>query len=390
LTRCALIYLLCACGAQLSPETLVKNLRVLSVVAEPPEVKPAQSTALSILELDPSRPGGKTTVIWVGCEPDPIDFNRSACNDTRSLLQPTSFSTFPPGVKILGFGLHASYASDAHLFDRLSADDPVRQNGTAGPVLAVVIGEEINPTANDDELRALFHRIETQEVKAVMALTRVMVSERDDQNHNPYLDGIYVDEVGLPPGATIQVEPGQQAALHFTGQARESYTLLLPEGPDPRTESLVAAVYSSSGRFDRERVDLTEGPDTIFTAPGSSDVPEDPVPEKRNGTIWVVLRDGRGGQSFTQFPFFVCDDALPDPLVSQVDVQPDRLTFSGTNLSSVLDVIIEGRALAHGGYSPSRDVFIADTPSLPPGSYPVKLRTKNCGTADTSLMLVLP
>src|SRR5688572_23540633 len=43
MTRRALILLMCGCAPQLKPETLVEKLRVLSITAEPPEVKPGQS-----------------------------------------------------------------------------------------------------------------------------------------------------------------------------------------------------------------------------------------------------------------------------------------------------------------------------------------------------------
>ena len=70
--------------------------------------------------LGPSRPGGKTTVIWVGCDPDPFGLGRSACNDTSALLMPTSFTTFPEGVRILGIGNKASYASPERSFVRIA------------------------------------------------------------------------------------------------------------------------------------------------------------------------------------------------------------------------------------------------------------------------------
>ena len=46
---------------------------------------------------------------------------------------------------------------------------------------------------------------------------------------------------------------------------------------------------------------------TIFTAPGST---ADPVPERRTGILYTVFRDTRGGQSWREWPFFVCDDSL--------------------------------------------------------------------------------
>src|SRR6185295_6539587 len=157
----------------------------LSIIAEPPEVKPGQSVSLSVLQLDPS--GGKTTVIWVGCEPDPFGLGRSACNDTTALLQPTSFTSFPEGVRILGIGNKSSYASAPTLFSPIPPGDPNRFNGVVGPVLTVVIAEEVDPTSTNEELRDLFHRIETQQVKSVFALSRITVSEKAPQNQNPHL-----------------------------------------------------------------------------------------------------------------------------------------------------------------------------------------------------------
>jgi len=383
---------LCACGAQLKPETLVDKLRVLSIVADPPEVKPGQSTQLSALLLDPS--GARTTVIWVGCEPDPFGLGRSACNDTSALLQPTSFTTFPEGVKILGIGNRASYASAPTLFDPIPVDDSNRFNGVVGPVLAVVIGEEIDPTSTNEELRDLFRRIETQTVKSVFALSRITVSERDPANENPRLEGVDVDGVALPKNATLQVHAGQQVALHVRAGVGETYTLQLPEGRQERTEQLVAAWYSTGGRFSQERLDVASGPDTIFLAPGAPDLPEDPVPQRRFGTVWAVLRDGRGGQSFSTLPFFVCDDTLPEPQPAQVTApasSTDPVSVKGTGMSSALDVVVGGIALSRGFYSPAQDAFLGDLPpELAAGTYPVSVRTKRCTTVDTGLTLTVP
>lgn len=390
----SLVLLLTGCNSQFKPETLVDSLRVLAITANPPEVAPGESAQLDILQLDPSRPGGKTTVVWVGCEPDPIDFNRSACNDTSALLQPTAFATFPPGVRILGFGTRAGYASAPTLFDGVAADDPVRSNGTSGPVLGVVIGEEVKPTSSDEELRVLFGRIERQEVQTVMALTRVTVTERLQKNQNPKLAALEQDGVAQPRGAKLQLRAGATVSLvpRVTDSSRETFTLQLPSGPAERSETLVASWYSTSGRFDQARVDVTGGAVTKFIVPGSSAVPEDPVPEKRTGTIWVVVRDGRGGQFFEALPFFICDDSpMPTITALEAPVTPgDPLVARGTNLAGTLDLIIGGAALSRGSYSPATDVFVADVPMLPSGTYPVTVRSKSCGEQDTGLTWSVP
>jgi len=388
------VVVLSACNGQFKPETLVDSLRVLAITAEPPEVAPGESAQLDILQLDPSRPGGKTTVVWVGCEPDPIDFNRSACNDTSALLQPTAFATFPPGVRVLGFGTRAGYASASTLFDGVAADDPVRSNGTSGPVLGVVIGEEVKPTSSDAELRVLFGRIERQEVQTVMALVRVTVTERQQKNRNPVFTGLELDGVVQPKGAKLQLREGATVSLvpHVSDDSKETYSLLLPSGPTEKSETLVASWYSTSGRFDQARIDVSSGAVTKFIVPGSTQVPEDVVPEKRTGTVWVVLRDGRGGQHFEAMPFFVCDDSAT-PVLKKIEapmVSGDPLVATGDAMAGTLDLVVGGAALGHGSYSPSRDAFIADVPVLPSGTYPVTLRSKNCGEVDTGLTWTVP
>lgn len=389
------VLLLSGCNAQFKPETLVDSLRVLAITAEPPEVSPGESAQLDILQLDPSRPGGKTTVVWVGCEPDPIDFNRSACNDTSALLQPTAFATFPPGVRVLGFGNRAGYASAATLFDGLAPEDPVRANGTSGPVLGVVIGEEINPTSSDEELRVLFGRIERQEVQTVMALTRVTVTERATRNRNPKIAALKVDGVAVPKDARLPLREGSTVTLEpeLAEGSRETYTLQLPSGPSEKSETLVVSWYSSAGRFDQARIDVsTAGSVTKFITPGSTQVPEDTVPEKRTGTLWSVVRDGRGGQHFVTVPFFVCDSSATPTLRSlEAPTSPgDPVVAKGENMAGVLDLIIGGAAFTRSGYSTARDAFVGDAPVLPPGTYPVTLRAKNCTEVETGLTWTVP
>jgi hypothetical protein len=291
---------------------------------------------------------------------------------------------------VLGIGPTSSYATASTLFDPLMADDPIRQNGVVGQILAVVIGDVVDPTATNEQLRDLFTKIEHQEIASVYALTRVSVTERTALNHNPHLDSLAMDGMVLPTGATLQVEAGQQVKLHVSGGDRETYSLITPDGTLTNTETLVGAWYSSAGRFDEARFTLDTDPDTTFTAPGSPDIPEDPVPDKRGGTIWLVLRDDRGGQAFSTIPFFVCDDSLPPPMVTMVMAETTTVAVSGSNLTSILDVVAGGVALPRGGFNGS--VYRADLPpSLMSGmSYPVTVRTKACKTVDTGLMLTVP
>jgi hypothetical protein len=258
----------------------------------------------------------------------------------------------------------------------------------------VVIGEEVKPTSNDAELRELFGKIERQEIQTVMSLTRVTVTERAQKNRNPQLASLELDGVAVPKNAKLQLHPGAKVQIvpQATEDSRETYSVLLPSGPSERSETLVVSWYSTSGRFDQARVDLAKGPATNFIAPGSKEIPDDPVPEKRTGTIWLVMRDGRGGQHFETLPFYVCDDS-PTPTLTRLEaptVSGDPIKATGENMAGTLDLVIGGVALTRASYSPGTNAFLGDVPVLPSGTYAVELRAKNCSVVDTGLTWTVP
>lgn len=378
-------------NASFAPETLVRDLRVLSISAEPPEVGPGETTRLSILKTD-SAPGAATTVLWVGCEPDPQDLGRSPCNDASILLRPTQITEYPPGLNLLGFGLTATYRSPAQVFDVLPRESLIRRTGSVGQVLGLVVGEEVDPTATDEKLRQYFERIENKETPVVVALMRVLVSEKPmaERNRNPGIVDLFVEGKRHPKNARLAVLPGGRLALtvQVPDDVRQTYVEPLPSGDVARTETVVGAWYSTAGRFSRERFDVTATDATTFIGPGSAEFPEDPVPDRRQGTVWLVVRDNRGGQSFDRYPFFVCDPTLPTPTIRAITppATPDGpVVVSGENLSGVLDVIVGDAALGRGSFNQAMGTFVGDAPSLAAGRYPVRVRARNCAELDTGL-----
>lgn len=388
--------LVMGCGAKFDPETLVDTLRVLAVTAEPPEVAPGQGAAMSALVADPTRSAPQRTTLWVGCEPDPQDLGRSACNDATILLKPTTITDYPPGLKLLSIGNAATYASTPTVFDVLPPDSSIRQTGSVGQVISLVVGEEVDPAATGDKLRGYFERIQDHETQAVIALTRVLVSEKapEARNHNPGFNELEVDGVLQPTNARLALLPGAQVSLSVNAEgSRETYDELLASGPVTKTETVVGAWYSSSGRFNQERFDVsTDGP-TTFITPGSTQFPEDPVPERRSGLIWLVLRDNRGGQSFDSYPFFVCDSSLPTPTLESVTVtgtSPQRLVVKGSHVDALLDVIVGGAALTTTSVDTTQGTFSGDLPKLASGTYTLSGRGKNCSPVASTLTYTVP
>jgi hypothetical protein len=327
------------------------------------------------------------TLLWIGCDADPYNLGRTACADATLLQDPSALTggtgTLPPGVSLAGFNDTAAWTAPATLFDVLDAGDPRRQTGTVGPLVLFAVAEAVSPTATREELQALFERAQRKEVRSEVALFRVKVSENPERNQNPVLTGLTVDGGLWPQGARVALRPGEVLPLDLLAppQAFEAYSALTPAGPVASTERLLAAWYATSGRFSQDRTALGGEVHTSFIGPGGAD-PLDPVPPRRAGTLWVVVRDTRGGQAWDSWPFYVCDPALPEPAVSQVDWPAgasDPVVLHGTSLDSVLDVVVDGQALTRGGYSAARGTWEGPLPAgVPVGAPRGLLTTRTC------------
>ncbi len=394
--RLALLCLaLVGCAEAWSPESIVEDLRVIGVRAEPAELKPGESASLSALILDPSRPGKKNTVLWIGCDPDPFNLGRSACSDPAVLQDPSALAsagTLPNGVHFIGLDDSATYATRADLFSQLAATDTRRQTGTVGQVLAIAIAEE----SAGVPMKELFDRVARKEVKAVIALFRIKVSESATRNTNPVISAFLFDGKPVKPNvpAMLSAADKRQVLLEAPDSAFEPYVETTPTAMEDKVERLTSAWYSTSGRFNNLRVALRSEVKAIFTAPGHPDFPLDKVPDDHTGTFFVVMRDTRGGQTWLQHPFWICDIATPPADVTAVrspSAKGELVVVEGSGLDGILAVEAGGIGMIRGAYSPMSGKYEAVVPpTLAAGSYPVTVHRKNCSTVATGLMLTVP
>jgi len=391
-----LAFAFAACTPEDFPtETLVDRLRMLGLTSTPADLAPGETARLLALVVDPSRPGQATTTFWIGCDPDPFNLNRSACADPAVVNDPSrlgDMTALPPGVKFIGLNAQAVYAAPKGLFDALAPDDPQRAAGTSGQVLTISIAEEVSPTASMEELRAVFARVQRKEVKSLISLFRVRISEDPERNTNPRITTLLVDDAPWPTGARVMMKPAQQLRLDVEGpdEVFEPFTAQTPSGAEARTERVLIAWYSTAGRFSEERTALREGVKTKYTAPGAK--PFDPVPERRTGTFWTVLRDTRGGLGWSEFPFFVCDEALPEPVISRVrplGTRGDAVVLEGANLGSVLDVVVGGVAVARGRADGAGATWEGELDgAVMAGPQPVVVHTRRCERLEAGVLSV--
>lgn len=394
-----LLLLLTGCSEEWSPESIIEDLRVLGVKAEPAELKPGESASLSALIIDPSRPGAKNTVLWLGCDPDPFNLGRSACSDPAVLRNPAglfSGGQLPPGVRLIGLNDAASFRADPEVFRLLAAEDSRRQSGTVGQVLAIALAQEMLGVPSMTELAALFEKVRTKEIKAVITLFRIKVSEAPTRNTNPKISGFKVAGELQLPGIRTRVFPAQklEVGLEAPDASFEPYLEVTPTTSEQKIERLTSAWYSTSGRFNTLRVALRSEVKAQFTVAGDPEFPRDVVPPRRAGTFFVVMRDTRGGQDWVEHPFWICDPTEPDAVVTKVRspaVKGEPVVLEGMLLQGLLDVEVGGVGLTRGSVNTSSGNWEAlIPPALAPGTYPVKLHRKNCVAVTSSLTLTVP
>lgn len=371
------LVLLAACDQGWKPASVIDSLRVIGVRAEPPEVRPGEPARLEALLLDPTR-AGKSTILWLGCEPDPYGLGRGACGDLDALQDPTSLidsMKLPAGIRLIGIDDQAAYASSPSLFDAIDAGTAAREDGTAGVVISLAIAADVPFTASREELEPIFQKVQSKEIASQLTLFRVRVSEapESNRNHNPAIDDLLLAGEIVPRGATLQLLPSVPYPLDLTAHDYEEYdqldALMMLEH---KTERLIVSWYTSAGRFDRDRIALGSEVKAELTAAGSERDGNDPIPENRRGSLWGVLRDSRGGQAWREWKWFLCDPALPAPHVTRIERTATELTLRGENLDQLLDVIAWGAAV-RGAYSPTSDTWVGDA-----ADGPLELRAKNC------------
>jgi hypothetical protein len=125
-----------------------------------------------------------------------------------------------------------------------------------------------------------------------LAYKRVPVSEATTPNHNPSILGITVDGQEVPAGTTVSVDRGQPYTLTavLADDAVETYAFVNDAGEDEtRTEEPYFAWYLQEGTFEQE-YSIYPYVDATWYTPAA--------PESDTGTVWVVVRDRRGGMGW--------------------------------------------------------------------------------------------
>lgn len=278
------------CIESLDPKTIVRGPRILDIVADRPEINPGQSTTLRVV-LAGAR--GTPTFRWFTCVA--ADSSASAGGISNFQSGGTFEGCFGDASPTLSLGDGATATLLTSARDEAQLQALARRYGNALPP------EVLTAIARDVGIAVGVGVEVSVDGASLRGYKRVLVSFNTAHNTNPPSPRVRFGDVWV----TAQREAGDGCAPAGGGpvRVRRNETVNLVPDPDEswaegyrvltasgqladRTERGFYSWYATGGNFARG---LTQSPtrDNTWTAPA----------EAGDHTMWVLLRDGRGGTS---------------------------------------------------------------------------------------------
>lgn len=241
-----------SCSPTPTDRSLVVDLRVLGIRTEPPEAAPGSTVRVDALIADPKGEGRPLTEVWGLCTPDFVKGISSCLEAGRT-------------VPLALAGTSFSFTLDPNTLDGVPPETQAQ-----GIDLFLVL--DVKAAA-----------ITGQPGAETTAFKRVRVSTSPTPNHNPRLLEFRVDGVD----ADRSVDPGQTVLLEaaVTPASFESY--VDPVTGETSKEDVKFSWFATAGEFG-DKISLQD-PDGGVRNLWTADKGAPPA------TLWVVIRDRRGG-----------------------------------------------------------------------------------------------
>ncbi len=311
------------CENNLPVTSFVDKLRVLAVKAEPPEVAPGATSALSVLAVGPAQPSfpvAPLSAIWLACRVPPGVATPLPCGlDPGELdggaLPPACGAEVDGTLCLLGESLTASVRPGRSLLG---------PSGTGTLFLTVAVADTAAGAAECMLSTAKNGALPTDPDRCVIADKRLVVSDplrpgttdapAGPPNQNPTLERLdLVDEDGTVRsllGGDAQVPPSPEGS-----DTERSLSVLRAEHAaeqkaDGSYEALALSWFTNGGRIDGGRSDFdppgcdsqaacasvapVTGVKTTYVTPTATKAATVADAQGRM-KIWAVLRDDRGG-----------------------------------------------------------------------------------------------
>jgi hypothetical protein len=295
-----LLAALAACKADFAPQYLVSDLRVLSIRAEVVG-SPSPSTAdpdlgdtlrLEALVADP-RGAPDLSVEWFACLPV-TGTTVPPCLDPSALRDPGRVTTLP-GVIPLGAGPSIDVAVPTTL---QPAVDAAVARAVAHPEFACSLYAELPVLAIARAGGATRSAVKTVRIAPQRSLQGTPLAGAYHPNRNPSIATVRVAAdaascaggVPLDPGAALE-RRAQTLCAAATAPSVETFDQCDPSGARfPLSEDLSWQWYTTGGSFD------TGGGG--FDVGNATDAEIQFTPPAGAFTLWLILRDGRGGEDW--------------------------------------------------------------------------------------------
>jgi hypothetical protein len=281
------ILLLLACTTEeLSQSWQIDRLRVLGVAAEPAEPAPGDVVTFSSLVVSPEEAWAGTA--WMVCL-DPTDVDVGCEVDTSLLSEDMDLEALIE-AGFIGFEpyLPPTWTVPDDALDGLTEAEA--REGVNAFVNLAAFHEDPDGEPLGEGLPA----VDTEDVE--LAFKRVPVSLAPTPNHNPAIATLRIDGVDVASDTVLVVDAGEPYTIEvvLADDAVETYTFLNGEGEEEeRTEEPYFTFYAQEGEFDFGQT-YAVWPDTSvdWVAPDE--------PELAEQSLWAVVRDRRGGMSWTE------------------------------------------------------------------------------------------
>jgi len=253
---------LSACSETLTAQSVVSDLRVVAVRADPPTAAPGDTVLIDALVVDPFGEDRSLTRLWAACVNPPAD------NPARCL------QVGVPTVLGEAESVQVQVPVDA-LADR--------ESGVLGVLLYLCAGG--TPTITDTDVECV-----GAGASQILAVKRVRI-EATAANTNPgietiLLDGESFDEADMP----VLDRCGRDCAPHvLTLRASPDAADTYDDAGTPRTEELVSSWLATSGDM--------EAP---FGFGAETEVEWAPPDGEGLVLFWFALRDDRGGVAWAE------------------------------------------------------------------------------------------
>lgn len=287
-----------ACGSDFEPASRVTDFRLIAVAADKPYASPGETVHLTTLHHEPF--GRPLTWAWTTC-PLPRDSTVNAC---LARLRELALGPTPPQF-VLGGESTVDVTIPTNILDGIPPAG--RGNALFGVVTVVCPGTlSVVDLATAPETAPPFRCLEAGSgaelpfERYAVAVKRIYIYGRD-RNQNPAIAGVRWD--GAPWAEADIKEVGACAfdSNNFGDCEGEKHDLAVDGEPasieagsselgTPFEETVVVQYYATEGAFEFGQRTMAE-PKTRWAARSRS--------RGQTITMWFVLRDSRGGVTWT-------------------------------------------------------------------------------------------